>query len=382
MTGRNDPLYTEFAPAERSSPDEIERQARLFVDMGLLHQFLDAIPTALMVLNKNRQIVFANRPLIQATGQDSQQALLGLRPGETLGCIHSATHVGGCGTTRFCRECGAVRAILSSLSGRQAVEECRVIRHKDDEQFESLDLRVWTTPLPYEVEQFVVFSLVDIGHEKRRQALEHIFFHDILNTVSTLRLASEMLPKNEPDDQKQLFDAIAISSERLAQEILTQRDLLAAENNELETKATPIHSGEFLQKMIQSASALPAAQGRDIRISPAAAQIEFFSDAVLLGRVILNMIKNAVEASAPDQTVSIDCQAAENQVEFSVHNPNYIPPAVQHQIFQRSFSTKGKGRGLGTYSMKLLSEQYLKGQVSFVSTKENGTTFFARYPFF
>jgi len=31
-----------------------------------------------------------------------------------------------------------------------------------------------------------VVSLRDISHEKRRQALERVFFHDILNTLSAL----------------------------------------------------------------------------------------------------------------------------------------------------------------------------------------------------
>ena len=53
---------------------------------------------------------------------------------------------------------------------------------------------------------------------------------------------------------------------------------------------------------------------------------------------------------------------------------------VQLQVFQRSFSTKGTDRGLGTYSMKLLSERYLHGSVSFTSTPEEGTIFRARYP--
>lgn len=38
-----------------------------------------------------------------------------------------------------------------------------------------------------------------------------------------------------------------------------------------------------------------------------------------------------------------------------------LPLLVQLQIFNRSFSTKGKGRGTGTYSMKLLTKRYLKG---------------------
>jgi sensor histidine kinase regulating citrate/malate metabolism len=48
---------------------------------------------------------------------------------------------------------------------------------------------------------------------------------------------------------------------------------------------------------------------------------------------------------------------------------------VKYQIFQKSFSTKGNGRGLGTFSIKLLTEHYLKGSVSFESNDNIGTVF-------
>jgi sensor histidine kinase regulating citrate/malate metabolism len=57
-----------------------------------------------------------------------------------------------------------------------------------------------------------------------------------------------------------------------------------------------------------------------------------------------------------------------------------MPRSVQLQVFNRSFSTKGAGRGLGTYSMKLLTERFLGGRVWFTSTREAGTTFYASYP--
>jgi signal transduction histidine kinase len=53
---------------------------------------------------------------------------------------------------------------------------------------------------------------------------------------------------------------------------------------------------------------------------------------------------------------------------------------VQLQIFKRSYSTKGSGRGLGTYSIKLLGEKFLKGKVWFESEIEKGTTFYFEIP--
>jgi len=66
---------------------------------------------------------------------------------------------------------------------------------------------------------------------------------------------------------------------------------------------------------------------------------------------------------------------------FSVHNPAVMPPDVQKQVFQRSFSTKGgSGRGIGTHSVKLLTEAYLGGLAGFVSQSPEGTLFFITLP--
>ena len=79
-------------------------------------------------------------------------------------------------------------------------------------------------------------------------------------------------------------------------------------------------------------------------------------------------------------TVSLGCHAEGDAVCFSVHNAGVMPVRVQSQVFNRSFSTKGSGRGLGTYRIKLISERYLRGQVSCVPNADEGTRFTACYP--
>jgi sensor histidine kinase regulating citrate/malate metabolism len=92
------------------------------------------------------------------------------------------------------------------------------------------------------------------------------------------------------------------------------------------------------------------------------------------------MLKNALEATVKGQAVTMGCELVEDKVQFWVLNPGHIPPDVQSQVFKWSFSTKGKNRGLGTYSMRMLSERYLDGRVYFSSTPAEGTKFVAVYP--
>ncbi|MBW1783058.1 MAG: sensor histidine kinase, partial [Deltaproteobacteria bacterium] len=73
--------------------------------------------------------------------------------------------------------------------------------------------------------------------------------------------------------------------------------------------------------------------------------------------------------------VTMGAGREDDRVVLWVHNESAMPKSSQLQVFQRSFSTKGKGRGLGTYSIKLLTERYLNGSASFTSTEAEGTTF-------
>ena len=121
------------------------------------------------------------------------------------------------------------------------------------------------------------------------------------------------------------------------------------------------------------------ARNRAIRIAEDSQDVVIYTDDSILRRVLQNMLKNALEASQRGGTITAGCRDAGEEVEFWVHNPEAMPEPVRLQVFQRSFSTKGIGRGLGTYSMRLLSERYLKGTVTFDSGAENGTIFRARY---
>jgi len=370
------PLPTQFAPAERAAPEMIRAQAQSFADRPVGAWALDAVPDIFLVVNEQRQIVFANQALANLLGQADHAHLCGLRPGEALGCVHASQSPGGCGTTEFCSTCGAVLAILAGLAGEPAQQECRITLRGGG----SLDLRVWATPLRHDGQAYAIFAVKDISHEKRRQALERIFFHDILNTAGGVHGLAELIQDASAQELDELKEDIYALSDRLIDEIKTQRELVAAENHELAVHPQLINALNLLREVEALYRSHEAARGRRLLVHPGAQEVVFHSDDTLLRRVIGNMVKNALEASRPGETVTLDCRWQERGVAFHVHNPAYMPRDVQLQVFQRSFTTKGAGRGLGTYSMQLLTERYLRGRVSFASTPDDGTTFTACYP--
>ena len=143
----------------------------------------------------------------------------------------------------------------------------------------------------------------------------------------------------------------------------------------------PITVEQTFTELKTTFSSHPAAGQRAIDFSHENLQTRFKSDFFLLTRVLTNMIVNALEATDRGRTVKVWVDSDDRSLSFSVWNHQAIDKSIVDRIFQRNVSTKAaSGRGLGTYSMKLFGEKYLKGKIDFFTSVEVGTTFSLRIP--
>jgi signal transduction histidine kinase len=355
-----------------------DRQARMFASFDYLREILDSCAYAAVVLNEQRRIVFFNRALLALTGRVETDGLVGLRWGDALQCDRALMSE-GCGTSDACQTCGAFLAVTDALIGSYGARECRFTRTVNG-RTEWLDLSVSVSPAFIGDERFLVCSVRDISNEKRKAALERIFFHDVLNSATGVELLAHLLQSMAEGDTSILAQQIGACASQLVDEIESQQQLVAAEKEELAVKPVPLNTHAFIVSNVERHKVHPMAAGRRIEIEADSQDIAMSIDDSILRRVLDNMTRNALEASKPGETIRVGCREVGPEVEFHVHNPGTMPEPVQLQVFQRSFSTKGLGRGLGTYSMKLLSERYLRGSVTFHSQAGEGTRFIARYP--
>lgn len=371
-------VATYHAPPERTGFAELERLHFLLDGDGGLRTVIDAMPELVMVVAPSRQILLGNRALADFAVSQGCGAFVGMRLGELMSCRHSMSAPGGCGTGEACRSCGAVEAILAGLQGDRACCECRIMRETANGA-EALNLKVWGTPFNWRGEALALVVAVDISHEKRRKVLERIFFHDILNTAGAISGLAELLVNGVVSLDEAKNDLMS-TARILVEEIRCQQELLAAENNELSVHPAPLHSRQVLESVALTYSNTPLGRERAIVIAPAGCETVFHSDERLLGRVIGNLVKNALEASRPGATVTLGCAAEGDEISFWCNNEGEMPRKTQLQIFNRSFSTKEPDRGIGTYSVKLLTKRYLKGRVAFTSNAGDGTTFTVTCP--
>lgn len=373
---------TKFAPAQRASIEKVQADYNLLKNAEWITNLINSMPEVVAILNQERQIIFGNNELMKLINITDLELLIGKRPGEAINCVNSKEMDAGCGTCDKCRYCGAVNSILESQASMQKVtKDCRITTG-DNVLHEFLDLKVTTAPFDFQGNQFFILTIEDISDMKRRAMLEKLFFHDILNIVGSLKGVSDLLIRSKNDEVAagKYIGIVNDLSKELLEEILSQRVMVFAEEGELVPVLETVNTISIIKEVVSYLSHHNIATNKTIEIVTTAYSGTLDTDPMLLKRVIINMVKNALEATPKGGTIYVNCELFETTIAFTVKNSGMMPAHVQAQVFQRSFSTKGKGRGLGTYSIKLLTERYLKGVVGFTSSEEKGTEFFVRLP--
>lgn len=361
-----------FDPAQKVSPAKIQSQAINIIRSPFFAELLKDAPNVLMILNTHRQVVFLNRNPVPGEQVMSGNGL-GQRPGECLGCINISSGELGCGSSEFCRVCGFNSAITASEHGEEGQDECNIALKNGA----SLTLSVSTKPFTFKGEQFIFCALEDVSERKRREMLESIFLHDILNTAAILNGLSETYKELPEAQVREMLSEVA---DNISDEVQSYRLISSAENQLLKPNFTLFDIAGMISEVVRSLQNMHKYKSRKTDLDVSMGRI--VTERTLLRRVLMNMIKNAFEASNKDEVVRITARYDEKKQKaiVSVQNPQIIPKNDQLKLFQKSFSTKGRGRGWGTYSIKILTEKYLKGKVRFKSDAETGTIFTIEIP--
>lgn len=364
---------------KRSVTVDAQQYVRLYGDIVRqlpLDLVVDCARSMILVLDFGRRIVYASSAFLECVHASGIEEVLGRRPGDVFGCVNARE--AGCGLGKNCCECGALLGIVSALDGRTAQREC-LLTMEQDRRLSALEFQVRAVPFTLDAAGYVIVSFTDISHEKRRRALEQVFLHDILNSVGAARGLLHFLHEDLEGSPRDLLESVLPYFDLCVDEIAAQRKLLAAENNALVLSAQQFSLVELMERLVVVYRQHSLGSGKTICLDEDDPG-DMVADRVVVHRICTNLLKNALEATAEGGIVTVRVRRVEGGQQLEIHNPGRIPDAVQRLLFRRSFSTRGEGRGLGTYSVQLLCNNYLGGKVWFTSTEEDGTTFFVRIP--
>ena len=366
-------MNTCYAPPERADTATLTDEIRLLADNPVMKGLLQAVSGMIAVVNEQRQVVALNHSLLSTFGIDDPKAVLGLRPGEVLSCVHAEDGPAGCGTTKYCSTCGAAVAMVTSFETDSCSERLCALKTGGNGAPSETALMVRSQPIRIGQQRFLLLFLQDVTRQEFRASLERTFFHDIRNTLQIMTGMSELLMEERPSDDMLTFKRAA---KRLISEVALQQRLIDGVNADYQAARDHTDGTALLRKCRDELAKHPAASGKSIVVTTHDGDVNIVTDRAVLLRILSNMIINALEATTGGGTVRLALERTESAIVFTVWNEGVIPPDIAQRIFQRHFSTKNQpGRGIGTYSMKLFGEQYLGGSVRFSSSVEEGTVF-------
>ena len=130
--GRGEASRTAYLPSERTGALKLATEISVASRSAVVEALLLGTGTALAVLDRNRQVVAMNAGYVALLGVEDPGEVLGLRSGESLGCVHAQETPGGCGTTPACPSCGVAVAMLVAARRREASERDCCLRVERD----------------------------------------------------------------------------------------------------------------------------------------------------------------------------------------------------------------------------------------------------------
>ncbi len=220
----------------------------------------------------------------------------------------------------------------------------------------------------------VAYAETHRGPDERSQTA-FAFLHDLLNSVGGLHGFLELMTEtDDPAKIKKYASNALFLCDSLVEEIEYHRDFLRAETGTFQLVMEETKIRDILKLTALKLNTHAVSKGRTIEIAEAPDE-SVLTDKIVLSRILVNMTKNAVEATEEGGSVRIGAIKSGDRIRFWVHNDGFIPEDIQDQIFKTSFSSKGVNRGVGMFSILLLGENALGGHVRFESTKERGTYF-------
>lgn len=240
-----------------------------------------------------------------------------------------------------------------------------------------------------------IILLQNLNHELEEKEIEawhqlmRVLTHEIMNSVTpiaSLTAAVESILKH-PDGTRKDFSSL---NEDHIDDIFSSLATIGSRSKGLmnfvkayKAYAKPIHAQfesvdvrELVNRVAVLLSSDLQALNVQLTINNPKTIVETKADIALMEQVLINLVKNAMDAVARDGTgkITIDVRTKANRISIAIADNGYgIDPEVLPRIFIPFFTTKPKGSGIGLS----LSRQVMKlhGGTIQVHASEKGSVF-------
>ena len=222
-------------------------------------------------------------------------------------------------------------------------------------------------------------SVLENKETEAWQKLIRVLTHEIMNSMTPIvslsellknKQASEEINEEDREEMKQAIDTIFRRSSGLVRFVENYRKVTGI--------PTPGPEIIPVDSLFGNVVPLFKEETDTIRILPASSHLQVIADKTLIEQILINLIKNALDATKECADPQIELSAginAEGKTFIQVKdNGTGIPADVQERIFIPFFTTKPVGSGIGLSISRQIMYMH-KGSLTVISEAGKGSRF-------
>ena len=224
---------------------------------------------------------------------------------------------------------------------------------------------------------------------EEREILLHCIVHDLSNPLQNLRSSLQILDDDlEPEESREMIELASRQTDRMQDMI---REVLTLFRDEVEA-LMPLAAGASadLAAVVRQLAAAVAPRADAARVALAVGvpdgAVAVVGESQRLGRVVGNLLDNALRHSPPGGTVRVSVTTGDAMAELAVEDDGPgVPPDEVGELFSRLRQGRATGAttpgqaGLGLYFCRISAETW-GGRVGYEPSPSGGARFWVRLP--
>lgn len=278
-----------------------------------------------------------------------------------MSCVINLTDIGiavadAKGEIRHCNE-----AVLRLLERHALTNICQIPEQSNT------NLEIKKNNVNLNGKSFTLFTISDLSRQMQVAEVEswekltRVLTHEIMNSLTPVQsIAETMRGKASTGEMAEALDTISSSSRSLMQFVKNFRKFSILPEPQMRV----LYLKPLLEMCVRMAESY--ANDKDINFSLMClpSDMMVYTDEALLSQVLLNIVKNAVEANPKSIAIEANVKADES-VEIKIENDGeLITDETANHIFTPFFTTRTSGSGIGlSLSRRIIT--HLGGTLSF-----------------
>lgn len=217
--------------------------------------------------------------------------------------------------------------------------------------------------------------------EKLKEDVERITRHDMKGPLGAIIGLPDMLLQHPglPPETMQALTLIRNAGHTMLNQINLSLDLFKMEQGSYELSPQPVDITALIREILPQVNQLIGIKRLRVDVLLNGRHVlpdeRFFvsGEKLLCFSMLANLLKNAMEASPQNGTVTMRLTDTPNGPEIAIHNKGSVPLSIRQRFFEK-YTTAGKryGTGLGVYSAALIARTQ-GGNISMTTSEVAGT---------